>query len=596
MDGFHGYYLKVDLGRGTMERVSIAPSVLLDFIGGVGLGAWLMLRESRDAYGALDPEAPLVFSFAPLVGTALNTSAKAAVLSKSPLTERLNDAMVSSQFALSGKGVGCDAIVITGACESWSTLFIEPEGHHLKATPELRGLSAQAAEAEIRRTWGEDWSVVAIGKAGENLVPFALMSHDGRHAGRGGTGAVMGAKGLKAIAVRGDRRAGTASAERFEAIRERLQQESLGHATEKYRTTGILGNLLVFDRLNILPTLNFRRGTHELARNLSAEQLFTENRVSRTTCADCMIGCEKRITGKDGASVRLEYENVFALGSLLDIWDAEVVLEASRLCDEYGLDTITTGGTLAFAMECVERGLWDEPGLRFSDGEVLLEAIPKIATREGYGARLALGSRALAGQIGKGSEAFAAQVKGLEMPGYHPGRLQTLGLGFAVGSRGADHNKSSAYDLDLSGKVDRFRLDVERVEEMVELEDQAAIVDSLILCKFVRRALTRFYPEVVEILTALTGEPFSEEMLRASARKIHHLKKVFNQRQGWVMEEDTLPSRFFSGGESPANGSGPGIDADAFRAAREAYYLRRGWDARGRPPESGGLLQALWLG
>ncbi|MCZ6729745.1 MAG: aldehyde:ferredoxin oxidoreductase, partial [SAR324 cluster bacterium] len=193
----------------------------------------------------------------------------------------------------------------------------------------------------------------------------------------------------------------------------------------------------------------------------------------------------------------------------------------------------------------------------------------------------------------RGSEAFAAHVKGLEMPGYHPARLQTLGLGFAVGSRGADHNKSSAYDLDLSGTVDRFQLDGERIGEMINLEDQAAIIDSLILCKFVRRALQDFFPEAAEMLSALTGASFSAQDLQKSARTIHHLKKIFNRRQGWRAEEDTLPERFFAA--RSGDGLSEGIDPEAFRNARARYYHLRGWDDQGRPAPDQGLLEELRL-
>ncbi|MCZ6531328.1 MAG: aldehyde ferredoxin oxidoreductase family protein [SAR324 cluster bacterium] len=593
MLGYHGAYLKIDLNAENCRRIPLDDAILRECVGGVGLGAWLMLNECAGEYAALAPEAPLVFAFAPLVGTAINTSAKAAVLSKSPLTERLNDAMVSSQFALTGKGVGADALVISGACEAWSTLYIEPEGISLRPSPELRGLSAQETERRIREAQGEQWSVVTIGLAGENLVPYALMSHDGRHAGRGGTGTVMGAKKLKAIAVKGAQATTVADEARFSRIQANLKARSLGHATEKYRTTGTLGNLLVFNRLDILPTRNFQAGSFDKALELSAEKIFTEQKVQRVTCADCMIGCEKRVTAKNGNTVRLEYENMFALGPLLDIHDSDAVLEASQLCDHYGLDTITTGGTLAFAMECVEKGLLDLPELRFADGAVVLEAIHKIARREDYGELLALGSRALARKIGRGSEAFAAHVKGLEMPGYHPARLQTLGLGFAVGSRGADHNKSSAYDLDLSGTVDRFQLDEERIGEMINLEDQAAIIDSLILCKFVRRALQDFFPEAAEMLSALTGASFSAQDLQKSARTIHHLKKIFNRRQGWRAEEDTLPERFFAA--RSGDGLSEGIDPEAFRNARARYYHLRGWDDQGRPAPDQGLLEELRL-
>ena len=592
MLGVHGQYLKIDLsGAGTSpatesvitERVPIAPEVYRRYVGGIGLGAWLMLRETPERVDPLAPEAPLVFSFAPLAGTSLNTSAKAAVLSKSPLTERLNDAMLSSGFALSGKSTGNDAFVLTGACAEWSTLFIEPGGVTLRPTPGLCGMTSAETEAAVKANWGEDWDVVSIGVAGENLVPFATLTHDGRHAGRGGTGAVMGAKRLKALAVRGDRLPGVADPERLGAIRAALKQSSLGPGTEKYRSTGTLGNLAVFNRIGILPTANFQAGADSQANNLSAEGLFEADRVQRATCADCMIGCEKRFVNADGSTTRLEYENVFALGSLLGIWEMDTVLAASRLCDEVGLDTISTGGTLAFAIECVERGLLEAPGLRFGDGEMLLDAISGIARREGHGEMLAMGSRALSRRVGQGSEAFAPQVKGLEIPGYHPAALQTLGLGLAVGTRGADHNKSGAYDLDLSGEVDRFRLDQIRIAAMVDLENQAAVIDSLILCKFVRRALGNLYEEGAEMLRVLTGEDFTAEGLRQTGQDIHHLKKWFNQRQGWDETEDTLPARFFAEpGENNGESAAAGIDPGEFRAARAQYYALRGWSPEGR--------------
>ncbi|MEE8433905.1 MAG: aldehyde ferredoxin oxidoreductase C-terminal domain-containing protein, partial [bacterium] len=272
----------------------------------------------------------------------------------------------------------------------------------------------------------------------------------------------------------------------------------------------------------------------------------------------------------------------FALGSLLNIWDMDTVMAASALCDKFGLDTISTGGTLAFAIECVERGLLEDADLRFGDGAMLLEAIPRIARREGYGELIALGSRALAERVGRGSMDFAPHVKGLELPGYHPAALQTLGLGLAVGTRGADHNKSGAYDLDLSGEVDRFQLDEARIAAMVGLEDQAAVIDSLILCKFVRRALGDLYADGAGMLRALTGIPYSSSELQAAGREIHHLKKWFNQRQGWREAEDTLPPRFFAAAGANGAAAEEGIDPEAFAKARGRYYDLRGWSPEGR--------------
>ncbi len=252
--GVHGKYLRVDLCDGQSEAAPIPGEVSRRYIGGIGLGVWLLLREAPERYEALAAEAPLVFAFAPLAGTSLNTSAKAAVLSKSPLTGRLNDAMISSGFALSGKGTGHDAIVLNGACREWSTLFIGPGGVELRETPELAGLSPAETEARIKERWGTDWDVVSIGVAGENQVPFATLTHDGRHAGRGGTGAVMGAKRLKALAVRGREMPPVADPEALKLLRDQFKTASLGPGTEKYRSTGTLGNLLVFNRIGILPT------------------------------------------------------------------------------------------------------------------------------------------------------------------------------------------------------------------------------------------------------------------------------------------------------------------------------------------------------
>jgi aldehyde:ferredoxin oxidoreductase len=602
MHGFHGQYLRIDLATGRGEAVRLSPELLRACLGGVGLGTWLLLRESAPGYDPLGAAAPLVFAFAPLAGTALNTTAKAAVVCKSPLTGRLNDAMISSTFALTGKGTGYDALVVVGRCAGLNTLFVDAAGARIEPTPFLAGLPARAAEQAIRGRWGDAWCVAANGPAGEALVPFATLSHDGRHAGRGGVGAVLASKGLKAIAVQGDRKTEVADPAALDAIRQALKLASLGPGTEKYRTTGTLGNLSVFNRIGILPTGNFRAGSDPAAGNLSAERLYGSGKMVRATCADCMIGCEKRVVDAAGIATRVEYENVYALGPLLGNFDMELVLSASRRCDELGLDTITSGGTLAFAGECVERGLLDLPELARPPAEYLLDALDKTARREGYGALLALGSRALARRIGQGSEAFAPHVKGLELPGYHPGALQTLALGFAVGSRGADHNKSSAYDLDLSGEVDRFALDPERIQAMVELENQVALMDSLILCKFVRRAVRDLYGEGAAMLAALTGWPIAADELRRVSARIHDLKKVFNQRQGWSAGEDTLPARFFSAApaaaraERAAPGEGqPTIDPAQFQLAKLRYYECRGWGSDGTLRADAAALRDLRL-
>jgi len=568
--GYHGAYLRIDVSpkrvSAKAERVPLDETTLRQFLGGSGLGVRLLLDEGAAHVDPLAPEAPLVFAFSPLVGSPLTTSAKFAVVSKSPLTERINDSLASSGFAVAGKRLGCDALMIVGRALELSVLVIEHDGSDEQARVRLvsaakyRGASCQDTEAGIRADLGADYRVASIGPAGEHLVRYATISHDGRHAGRGGSGAVLGAKNIKAIAVRGKRRVEWAHPQDLTALSRDLSKRSFGPATAKYRELGTATNLLTFNRFNALPTRNFQSGTFEEAANLSPEQLTATRTKTRESCVTCTIGCEhiyslaaKTPVGADlkvGLSeergVRVEYENLFALGSLCGIGDSDVVLRASQRCDELGLDTISAGGTIAFAMECVDRGWLDEPWLRFGSGAALLRAIELIGAREGLGDLLAEGSRRAAHAIGHNSITIAPQVKGLEIPGYEPRALQTMALGFAVGTRGADHNRSGAYEVDFSDKVDRRNVTLDAVRYAIETEDKAALMDSLIVCKFLRGIFEDFYGEAAGMLRAVTGWEATGDELRDTARRIVAAKRHFNLLAGWTPEEDTLPERFLS--------------------------------------------------
>ena len=318
---------------------------------------------------------------------------------------------------------------------------------------DLWGLSAAEAEARLRERMGPAWRVAAIGPAGERGVRYATVSHDGRHAGRGGLGAVLGSKWCKAVMVRARTKVASADPPAVLAAAKDLRQRSFGQATAKYRELGTMANLLAFNAISALPTRNFSAATFDGAEALSAEQVAELRQVARNSCASCSIGCEHLYKSRGGKKVRMEYENVFALGPLCGVNDPDAVIAASGRCDELGLDTISTGGTIAWAMECAEKGLIDAPWLRFGDGEALLRAIEEIGAREGIGDLLAEGSRFAARMVGHGSEAFAAHVKGLELPGYEPRTLQAMALGLAVNARGADHNRSGAYEADLSGRA-----------------------------------------------------------------------------------------------------------------------------------------------
>jgi aldehyde:ferredoxin oxidoreductase len=471
-------------------------------------------------------------------------------------------------------------------------LVIEDGAVRLEPADDLWGRPTDEAGEVLGRRFGPDFHAAVIGPAGENRVRYATISHANRHAGRGGLGAVMGGKRLKAVLVAGTRRVEVADPEAVVEAARDLSRRSFGPATAKYRELGTVANLLTFNRLHALPTRNFQQGHFAEAEALSGEALNAARRVARSSCAACTIGCE-HVYAAPGGEVRLEYESLFALGPLCAVGDRDLVLRAARLCDRLGLDTISAGATVAFAMECSERGLLAD-GPRFGDGDALLELLPRVARREGPLADLlAEGTRIAAERIGGGAADFAPHVKGLELPGYEPRTLQTMALGFAVGSRGADHNRSGAYEVDFSARADRLHGSPEAGALAVETEDRAALIDSLILCKFLRGVFTDLYAESAELLRRVTGWDVTAEELRAASRRVVSAKKLYNEREGWTAAEDTLPRRFLGEGLALAGGGEATLPRRRLEAMVAAYYAARGWDEAGRVPAA--LAEELGL-
>ena len=592
--GYFGNALVVDVTDGSAEELPLPSDVLRAYLGGVGLGTWLMHRLAPAGVDPLAAEAPLAFVFSPLVGTPLTTSAKFAVVAKSPLTGLLTDALASSHFAIAGKLTGHDAIVVRGACARPSALLVDVDGARLVDAEDLWGLSAQDAEDRLRERLGKSWRVASIGPAGENLVRYATVSHDGRHAGRGGLGAVLGAKNIKAVAVRQGARVGLADHATVVASARALRQRSFGPATAKYRELGTLANLLAFNELSTLPTRNFQDATFEGAQGLAAENLAEARTVAKDSCASCSIGCEHIYKKAGGGGVRVEYENVFALGPLCGVADPDAVLAASGLCDELGLDTLSAGGTIAWAMECAERGLIDAPWLRFGDGDAMLRALEEIGRRQGVGDLLAEGSRRAAALVGNGADAFAVHVKGLELPGYEPRTLQAMALGLAVNARGADHNRSGAYEADLSGRHDRLDGTAVHAAAALDTEDRAAVMDSMILCKFLRGVFPEPFPEWAALLTGVTGWDVTGDELLATAKRIVLAKRMFNLREGWTRADDTLPPRLLGESLEMASGRSATLTAATLDTMIDAYYEMRALDPGGMPSEA--ALADLRLG
>jgi len=598
--GYFGRALIADVTDGTSAILPLPEEILRAYIGGAGLGTWLLHRIGPPGADPLGAGAPLAFVFSPLVGTPLTTSAKFAVVAKSPLTGMLTDALASSQFAIAGKLTGHDAIVICGRSERLSVLLVDGEGTRLIDAAGLAGLSAAEADKRLREELGRGWRVAAIGPAGERGVRYATISHDGRHAGRGGLGAVMGAKNLKAIAVRAAGKVAPADPDAVLAAARDLRARSFGPATAKYRELGTLANLLAFNAISTLPTRNFQAATFDGAQHLAAEAAADDpgsptdesvagmRRVARSSCASCTIGCEHIYRVGRGSKVRVEYENVFALGPMCGVSDPAAVLAASARCDDLGIDTISAGGTIAWAMECAQRGLIDAPWLRFGDSAALLRALDEIGDRgtplsTPLGDLLADGSRRAARTVGGGSQAFAPHVKGLEMPGYEPRTLHAMALGLAVNARGADHNRSGAYEADLSGDLDRLDGGDAHVAAAIETEDRAAVMDSLILCKFLRGVFTDPFAEWAALLSGVTGWDVTGAELRQTARRIVMAKRVYNIREGWQPADDWLPDRLLTEPLTLPSGRVAALTPQRLRAMIDAYYKARGLDPLGRP-------------
>jgi len=574
----------------TMEARRIQP-----YLGGVGLGTRLLM--DRLPAGADPLGAPAVLAFAPGVfaGTPVATGGKHAVVAKSPLTGMIGDSLSGSFWSHTLRRAGYDALVITGRADELVILAIYDDQVQIRPAAHLAGRSTFDTEAALQAELGSDQvRVSAIGPAGERMVRFACIANDhGRMAGRAGLGAVMGSKNLKAVAVRGSHTIRVADMEALEPLVLELARSCQEPMTYKYRTLGTPSNVLMLNRLGALPTRNYQQTTFEGAEKISGERLNQDYVVRLVACAGCPVGCEHlalvRAGTFAGAPTRIDYEPLYAVSSLWGVDDLAAAVRAVEIAGQTGMDAISAGGTVAWAMECFERGLlsrFDLDGLepRFGNAAAGIALLEKIARREGIGDLLAEGTRRAAEQVGQGSLDFAMQVKGLEMAGYDPRSLKTMGLSYAVGVRGACHNRSPGYIPDTQSAVDRFKGGPERGPLLVDLENRAAVLDSLVVCKFIRGLFDDFYSQVAHIYHLVTGLDTSLQEMATAGERICTLKKAFNIRQGWTAADDWLPARALREPIPSGPGRGVHMEETELREMIASYYAARGWTAEGLIP------------
>lgn len=595
MHGYAGRILQVNLSRRSFVREFLKEDMAKKYVGGVGLGIKLLLDHCPPGVDPLSPENPLILATGPTSGTITPTGGNGHIFtSKSPATNAVGQALSHGAFGAELKRAGYDAIIIKGRSKKPVYLWIDDDTRKLMDAEHLMGKSPYETEVAIKEELGDYYvRVAAIGVAGEKQVKIAcIMNEQHRAAGRTGMGAVMGSKNLKAIAVRGTKSVEVADFEGFEKLAQELNEGAKGPATEKYRTLGTPLNILVHNAIGALPTRNFTNATFEGAEKVSGEYL-NERYVKKTIgCATCPVRCE-HIAVVDsgpyqGTMTRVEYEPLWALGPNCGIDRLDAIIKGMDLCNYYGVDSLSMGPIVSFAMECYEKGILTtkdtgELELKFGNHEAMLELVKQIGLRKGLGDILAEGVKAAAEKIGNGAEKYANHIKGLEMTGYELRSLKTAALGFAVSFRGADHNRHGAYAYDIKGTVDRFSVK-DKGRLVKKMEDWYMIIDSLIICKFTRGLYPNECNDAQKLYTLITGIEMSGEELRRCGERITNIARLFNVREGLARKDDHLPPKVMSTpipDEGVAKGSY--VSQDELDQLLDDYYKVRGWSKNGIP-------------
>lgn len=595
MTGF-GRVLTVDLTSGESRRWQVDPAITRATIGGRGLGARLLLDLLPDGTDPLSPGNLLMFVTGPLTGTPFPGSGKYVVITRSPATGAFLDSYSSGLLAATMRYAGIDVLILEGRAAEPSYLWVEDDTVEVRPAGDLWGLDAFEAETRLRDRHGhDDVGIAVIGPAGENLVKLASIGSDYyRHAGRGGGGAVMGSKNLKALAVRG--RGGIPMADPAAVLR--LQAEEVGRVPGSPGANirinyGTTSTFPITNAAGMLPTRNFQSGTFpEGVGKLDAEGI-KKLTIGNAGCFGCIVPCARLVeVERGGQRLRVEgpeYETLAMLGSNLGIDDPSFVVEANLICDRLGIDTISAGVVVGFAMECVERGLVDDPSmadLRFGSQEPALRLLEDIAYRRGLGDLMAEGVKGASQRIGQGSERFAIHSKGLEFPAYDPRAGFGTGLTYAVTARGGCHRRAWPPAREVLGGVPPYT--VEGKAAMVkEMFDERTLYHSLLVCDYAGSGLAIPFTRYAEFIAAVTGTLYSQPELAEAADRIETTTRLFNVRQGLGREDDMLPARILEEPLPDGPARGQLFGREGLEKMKDEYYALRGWDRAGVPlPET----------
>lgn len=608
--GYAGKVLRANLTTGETTVEERPDDFYRTYLGGRAMAAYFLLSELPRGVDPLGPDNKLFFTAGPLTGTPLPGSGRNSVAARSPLTGRFGESQGGGYFGAELKRAGFDAIVVEGVAARPTYLWVRDGQAELRDASDLWGLSTADAQAAMREELGDRLLRTAlVGPAGENLVRYACVMNDVSHAaGRSGMGAVMGSKRLKGIAVRGRGDVPLADAERLRAYtRKIVEDKELRAQRSKYGTTaGTTGQ----NAGGGLPTRNFQGGYFEDGDKLSGEALNASLLVDVDTCYACPLHCKRVVEAAEPYRIDRrfggpEYETVGSFGSNCGVSDLAAVSKANELCNAHGLDTISTGVSIGFAMECRERGLLsdrelDGLDLRFGNGAAMVRVVELIARRQGVGDLLAEGVRRMAQRVGGGSEAFAMETHGQEIPMHMARQKPTLGVGYAVGPAGADHGlglHDPALVREGPGMLPWRELGILKPQPLTELtldkvralkygQCWRTILDSAVICSMPPFDRASF----VDLMSAATGWNISLfELMKIGERGIQ-LARAYNTREGFGRKDDRLPDRCFEPLQTGAL-AGTAIDRGRFDDMVDAYYEMMGWDPSTGQPRRGVMLE-----
>lgn len=577
MKGYTGKIGRINLTKREVSIESLDEKLLKKFVGGRGLGVKLLYDELKPHIDPLSAENKLIILTGPVTGTAIPTSGRFCVVSKSPLTGTICDSHCGGFFGPTLKGAGFDALILEGKATKPIYILAENGRIELKDASHVWGKDTH----ETRKILAEkhQGKVLCIGQAGENLVKIAsIMSEGDRACGRGGMGAVMGSKNVKAVVAKGDKKIEVADNEKVLALF-KLGNKIIDKNPVTGKALKVLGTQVLMDIINahgILPTYNFQEGVFNDAEGLSGEKMAETITVEKFTCFGCPIGCGRHTKTDKGEGGGPEFETLWAFGAQCGNNDLQSVANINYLCNELGLDTISMGNIVGCAMELSQKGKLKEK-ISFGDTKMIIKLVRDTAFRKGLGNDLAEGARFLASKYK--SPETAMQVKGLEMPAYDPRGVQGHALAYATSNRGCCHLKAYMIGPEVLGqpcKLDRFKTEG-KAPIVILIQNISAAVDAMIVCRFSQFALTPdFY---ADSLSAVTGNHYTAQDLAEVGARIWNLERLFNLREGFSRKDDALPKRF----QTPLKEGASRGRIVMLDKMLDEYYKLRGWSKEGVP-------------